>query len=654
LSNKVKILGIAIFLVALNSTALTLGSLRGVALIGHPLDVTVPVQLGEGEDAAPCFLAEVFHADIRQESNRVRVLTSPAKDQTIHVRIVSSAVVDEPVVTINLQAGCSQKTSRRYVLLADVSSEAGAFSEVRPLPLVTVTPEPLVPRPVAPPLFVNEKTTRANQSKKPAKPTESVAAKSKATRPVDQIKPQRPAGQSRLKLDPLELFSDRVAGLDSFMTFDLPEDALRNTQRLQTLEASVKSNLALAAKNDASIADLKLRLEKAESERVPAEWLYGLIALALAGLAGVAYLLFRQRSLKGGGDDWMKGADHSPVSELFDPVLHAAPKPGAKHGELDFELPEDIPHGVVVSEFNPHHEPMAEVDVDLVEMSDSKFDSFMTTGAELHLLQSPLASKTADQPKKMALNLNAEATFDIRQQAEFFVSLGQTSRAIRILKKIIDSGEDANPLVYLDLLGLYHSVKQKVEFQELREEFNSLFSGVAPEFSMFKNEGSDLEFYAEALNRISDLWPTPKVLALIESYVFQDPRNPRSRSFALTAFRELLLLHAVAQIMGSPSPSEATQNGGVASANAARKGDTSFEFSDVDFAASAKPASPVKASGKHDALDLDLSDLIQGNPAGDLDTSLDFDFPLLVPEGQASPDADNSIKFDLPMPSRKA
>ena len=654
MSNKVKILGIAIFLVALNSTALTLGSLRGVALIGQPLDVTVPVQLGEGEDAAPCFVAEVFHADIPQDSNRVRVLASPAKDQTILVRIVSSAVVDEPVVTVNLQAGCTQKTSRRYVLLADVPSEVTALSTARPLPLVTVTPALLAQKTVAPPASVKEKTTPAGKSKKPEKPTESAVAKPKATRAVEQNKPPRPTGQSRLKLDPLELFSDRVAGLDSFMTFDLPEDALRNTQRLQTLEATVKANLALAAKNDVSIADLRLRLEKAESERVPAKWLYGLIALALAGLAGMAYLLFRPPSLKSGRDDWMRGSVDTSASALADPVLQAAPGSVSEHGELDFELPEDIPQGVAVSEFNPHHAPMAEVDVHLVEMSDSKFDSFMTTGTERHQSQAPLSSKTAAPSKTLVLNLNSEATLDIRQQAEFFVSLGQTGRAIRILQKKIDTGEDANPLIYLDLLGLYHSAKQKVEFQALRDEFNSLFSGVVPEFSMFKNEGSDLEFYSEELNRISDFWPTPEVLVLIESYVFQNPRNPQSRSFALAAFRELLLLHSVAQIIGSPPPSESTQNAEAASTRAARQGDASFEFSDMDFAESAKPGSPIKTFGKHDVLDLDLSDLIQDEATGHLDTSLDVDFPLLVPEDQASPDAGNLIKFDLPMPSRKA
>ena len=623
-------------LLSFNSTALTLGRLRGVALIGQPLDVAVPVQLGEGESAtSQCFTAEVFHADIQQDASRVRVLISPVQDQTLSVRILSLAMVDEPVVTVNLQAGCTQKTSRHYVLLADVPSEAASQSTASTPPLVTLVPAPLVQRPVKTPPSVMETATRASKPSKPKKSTEPVVNKLKGDGAVVQNKTQRPSGQPRLKLDPLELFSDRVAGLDSFMNFDLPEDALRNAQRLKALEATVKSSLALAAKNDASFADLKLRLEKAESERVPAEWLYGLMALALAGFAGLAYLLFRQRSRKDGNDDWMNGAASSPASALIDPVLQAAPRPLSDYGELDFELPEDLAPEIAPSEFSLHHEPMAEVDVHLVEMSDSKFDSFMTTGSERLPSLAPSLPKTPAHPKELVLNFNAEATLDIRQQAEFFVSLGQTGRAIRILKKKIDSGDNANPFLYLDLLGLYHSLKQKVDYQELREEFNALFSGVVPEFSKFKSEGSDLEFYSEELNHISDLWPRPEVLDLIETYIFQDPRNPKSRSFALAAFRELLLLHSVAQSMLSPPQTESTQSQDDASSGMGSQNNDSLNFSDMDFTEPAKLSLHPNVAGAHDAgldLDLDLSD---------------------SSHSQAHPKDSSMLKFDLPKPPHK-
>ena len=67
-AKKFKLLGLLVLLVAVNSQALTLGRLRGVALVGQALDVAVQVQMDADETPASlCFEADVFHADTRQE-----------------------------------------------------------------------------------------------------------------------------------------------------------------------------------------------------------------------------------------------------------------------------------------------------------------------------------------------------------------------------------------------------------------------------------------------------------------------------------------------------------------------------------------------------------------------------------------------------------
>ena len=100
--------------------AFTLGDLRGSAVIGRGLDVSVVVQTGEGEEAnAACIRAEVFHADVPIAAPRVSV--TPGRDgggQSL-VRIESAVSVDEPVVTVLVRANCGSATQRRYVLLAD-------------------------------------------------------------------------------------------------------------------------------------------------------------------------------------------------------------------------------------------------------------------------------------------------------------------------------------------------------------------------------------------------------------------------------------------------------------------------------------------------------------------------------------------------------
>ena len=98
-TKTISLLGLVLVLLlaALDSQALTLGRMRGVALIGQSLDVSFQVQTDPEESAsALCFEAEVFHADTRQDPARVQViLESTQSPQTVNVRIQSSAAVDE-------------------------------------------------------------------------------------------------------------------------------------------------------------------------------------------------------------------------------------------------------------------------------------------------------------------------------------------------------------------------------------------------------------------------------------------------------------------------------------------------------------------------------------------------------------------------------
>ena len=76
--------------------------------------------------------------------------------------------------------------------------------------------------------------------------------------------------------------------------------------------------------------------------------------------------------------------------------------------------------------------------------------------------------------------LNTREMLDVRQQAEFFMTLGQHEDAIGMLKDSIDGSPDSNPLVYLDLLRLLHTLGRKTEFDQYRDDFNALFTVCRP------------------------------------------------------------------------------------------------------------------------------------------------------------------------------
>src|SRR5690606_37670261 len=81
----------------------------------------------------------------------------------------------------------------------------------------------------------------------------------------------------------------------------------------------------------------------------------------------------------------------------------------------------------------------------------------------------------------------------------------------------------------------------------LRAEFNEVFNAGAPPFEQYSTHRRGLESYETAFSRIQALWPQPKVLDLIERSIFRDNQVDGDEVFDLQAYRELLLLYAIAK-----------------------------------------------------------------------------------------------------------
>ncbi len=302
---KLRTVSVALLLAgfSLGSSALTLGRMHGAAWIGHGLDLGVQVQLDAGStDTSLCAEADVFYADSRQESARIRISQEPgAEADAMLLRIISPGIIDEPVVTVYLKAGCSQKVTRRYVLLADYPTDGptplpparNAPEGVLPITPLPVSPAPLAPAPVA---------SAAPAEVSPAKPAPEPAAAAhapaaKAPTPPAPRNPPAPtsSGRPRLKLDVPDVLTER-AKVPPTVTTPAGEEVARETQRMEQMQNDVKALLEQSAKNDALLVAMRERLEKAESERVPVELVYALAGLLVLSLAGVAFLWKRLRA----------------------------------------------------------------------------------------------------------------------------------------------------------------------------------------------------------------------------------------------------------------------------------------------------------------------------------------------------------------------
>lgn len=197
------------------------------------------------------------------------------------------------------------------------------------------------------------------------------------------------------------------------------------------------------------------------------------------------------------------------------------------------------------------------------------------------------------------------------------MTLGQHEEAVGLLKDSLDRSADSNPLVYLDLLKVLHTLGRKVEYDQYRAEFNALFTGYVPPYAEFNQAREGLESSPDVCQAICARWPSQEVVDYIEASMVRAPGQEPVRGFELEAFRDLLLLHSIAQRMASDVDTGLQPFSAVrAMANETR---SDPEMGSSDWQGSrTQPNVPSAQSVEPASVDLDLSE----PPAGNL---IDFD-----------------------------
>jgi hypothetical protein len=563
--------------VGLRGHAFTLGELRGNALIGRSLDVSVPVQLAEGEEvSASCLNAEVYHADALQAVPAVSVVPINSSSQRfVVVRVQAQALVDEPVVTLVLRSTCGAATTRRYLMLADfpASTSPLVVSSVPVLveaPATVPTPTPkLVPAPstAASPTVAKDPIKALAGSgvkpvSKPIPPKRPMTPKKAPAEPA--LVPATPASQAApapskpvLKLDAPLLVPESPAPASPPSAAAASDASLAQAKEFESLQADVKVLKALALKNDATVLELRNRLQQAQSERIGILWFYGVLAVLLGCLVAIGWLLWKQQRAKEREQAWWHSEDDIGPGSMFtppNPVLDSsAVATFVKEGDTQFLAGSPpvrkMADARTVAAPKVTKKVFEEVDLD-IDLTN------LTAGPEPVAkpeLAKPAAQVVAVEQVEVP-RLSMEPILDIRQQAEFFVSLGQTDRALDILQKQIAESSQPNPVVYLDLLALYHSLGMKADFRECRTEFHRHFNGLVPDFPAFHLVGNDLLAYTETLASLVALWPGRESLVFLEHCIFRNTQSQVSESFDLAAFRDLLMLHAMAEKVTADDP----------------------------------------------------------------------------------------------------
>lgn len=633
------LLGATLTLVASSAAALSLGNSRGTVVLGAPIDLVFEVVPDPGNDvASSCVVAELTSGENRIGDSRVRVTPVAAG-----VRVQAYITADEPVLTAKISAGCSGRVSRTYTFLSQLPEAIG--TPARPVDIGRLAQ-------ATPSVGFNSSSgsvgtagsagsgvaAGAAVAAPPRAATVNRAARARAEAPAAQ-RPQRAAAaaprlrpapapapveepRSRLVMEPLEVWLDAPLPLRTTSELTVtppeagdakraeaaalwkalntpPEEMLQANARMRQLETEAAAQRAKASAERTAATQWKERAETLESQSFPAMVVYGLLGLLGLALALVLWMWSRSRRRPVEPDTWNQSVAAATQREPAGVIMDGP------EGE-EFQTAPQAEDVWPTPAPTPATAPVA-----------MAAGSAIREAAKPAVFTPPVAPVVARTPAPASVSemlpllrphqiVHPEEMFDIQQQAEFFVSVGEHDQAIEVLEHHIGQHRDTSPLAYLELLRLYHTLGRVDSFNQLRGQFQQYFNANAPEFSSFHRTGRLLEEYPDVLAAIEAQWPTANVVELLEGYVFRRAgAQAVAAAFDLGAYDDLLLLLAIAQTTppsarGTPLPRKRTTpqgpaGGGSSAVGGAAAGAAAFAGTAAPAAAAAFALPPAPA-----------------------------------------------------------
>ena len=551
------ILGTLLSLAAGSVQALGFGRIGWATTLGQQLSFSAVVRLEPDETLAnECVGAEVFSGENKLPAGFVRLSVEPGASAAERiVRVSTTTLLDEPVITVSLGVGCGSRLSRRFVVFLDPPvinlarapavepppATASARAESEPAPAASTTspgaggsasaPVALPPRRVFKPR-PRPGSFAAKTGSPNAAATAARARGPKSANADVSVTKAAPAGP-RLKLEaPVATAAARAsepsaeplaAALAASQAAAMAAKAEEQSQlvakereRLQALEESLARLRTETQATQKTLLSLQTRLKGAESERFSNPLVYALAGLCAMLLFAVA-AMWRRHTLREAS--WWAaaapGGEAGPASTLRSESFASAPQ----------TAPPTLPPMSVSEEM--------EAPVLTSMVSSAQAPEYATPAAP----SEPVATQRRRE-------LSVEELIDLEQQAEFFVVLGQDEAAIDLLMGHLRSTGGSSPLPYLKLLEIYRRRGEREPYDRTRERFNRRFNAYAPDWESDPQLGRALEDYPETIARLQAIWTKPsEVIELLDASLFR--RDVSVDTFDVPAYRELVLLFSV-------------------------------------------------------------------------------------------------------------
>lgn len=591
--SAVAFLGTTLTLASLSSHALGFGRPSTQAVLGESLTLTVPLRLEAGEEVQPeCVSAEVLFGDDRVPASAVNVSLSSSGAER-RLRVTTSALINEPIVTINLKAGCAASIMRKFVVLADPPELSTPVASAAPLVPLASTPLPRMP--------ASRETAAATDAS--ATPAAAPAPRAAAPR-VPRASPARQLPQAdarmagmdgrrggrnptatapaaerpRLQLDPAtidgllipelristllpgaaaaetdapEVLAKRQAAAALWRAMNAaPEQVARDQQRVEELEQRLAQLNQESERARESVTAMQARVRDMEASRAGNVWMYVLSAVALAAMAAAVYLYLQLRRQGASRDAWWQSqVDELQPESVAEPAVPADPELGQRTSAEFVHRTGPQPVEPVLATAAPVSDATSASDPQPVSSylpPDQASDDAAVAHASAVEGRAQEAAPVSQALADVHRAVSVEELIDLEQQADFFVVLGQDDAAVDLLESHIEMNPAASPLPFLKLLEVYQRLGKRADYERVQTGFNARFNAHAPAWEADMQQGHTLEDYPGVIDRLQALWPLPvRAMDVLEKSLTRPDQNVET--FDLPAYRELLFLYAVAR-----------------------------------------------------------------------------------------------------------
>jgi hypothetical protein len=538
--------------------ALGFGEPRSQVVLGQPLNLAIPVLLGEGESlGSECAAADVTPGDTRLQAAQVRTRVTQGRDASeAIIRVTTTVPIEEPVVMVAVSAGCPARITRSLTLLADPPLVAPVVATAPAPAPTTSTPAPAretampvsgatTPSAGEPPRRATRPAPPQRAARAATRVAPAAAAAAAASVPL-QRRPATagtlaPARSERVARPRLELDSARISTPEQAAAVEAQASAVRAAallaeaaasaaqQRMQDMEAELARVRADAKAQTEALLQLRQQIAQDQAQRERQNLLAPFLMATAGVLALVAgwlgWRLYQQQSQPRREVWW----DRAPASQLSsvapgeDSQLGGAPPPRMAR-------PDSVAGGLGA--------PLA-----AKQFAPDTFISPPTMPAPVTITIPPLKAVDDDESTRA---MSVDEQIDLEQQADFFIALGHDEAAIDLLMAHLRSTGGGTPLPFLKLLEIHRRRADREAYERTRVRFNQRFNSIAPDWNADPKSGRSLEDYPLTIGRLQRAWPTPlDGMAELEALLFR--RGTGAELFDLPAYQEVLFLYQMAR-----------------------------------------------------------------------------------------------------------